>query len=105
MRMVLDHVLHKEALNICKVALKWTSEGKMKRGCLKSTQERILELALWLPKDREEWRNIKSLKLQSTDNNDLLKGLPNKNEFQYTSVIHPSSYNLCTVVDSPDAGS
>lgn len=24
----------------CKVALKWTPEGEMKRGCVKSTQER-----------------------------------------------------------------
>ena len=33
-------------INICKVALKWTPEDKMKKGCVKSTQGRTVETEL-----------------------------------------------------------
>ena len=64
-----------KTINIYKVALIWAPEAKMKRGCVKSTQETIetdlqaLNLNIGTRIDRE---NIQSLKLQSNDDNDDL---------------------------------
>lgn len=63
------HVLRRETTSISKVALRWTPEGKRKRGRPKSSWRRTAEAELqalnltWgqasrLAKDRQEWRQI-----------------------------------------------
>ena len=63
------HALRRESTSISKVALRWTPEGKRKRGRPKSTWRRTAEAELqalnltwgqasWLAKDRQEWRRL-----------------------------------------------
>ena len=65
----IGHVLRKEAGNITKTALRWTPEGKRKKGRPKETYRRTIEKELkkqnctWkeaekIAKDREEWKSF-----------------------------------------------
>ena len=63
------HVLRRESTSISKVALRWTPEGKRKRGRPNSSWRRTAEAELqalnltwgqasWLAKYRQEWRRL-----------------------------------------------